>query len=148
MGEYGSAALGTAPGACLPCPAGCAACTNRTACTACNGALALEAGACSNPASRKVVSRNEGYEQLLGTAASIKASAGTGELDLGYTIGSLGMTTPTRAPATNASNVSVAEQYEVQQILLVADKALNGSFTLSFNGAVTAPLDAQALHQP
>ena len=37
---------------------------------------------------------------------------------------------------------------QVQQILLVADKALNGSFTLSFNGAVTAPLDAQALHQP
>ena len=34
---------------------------------------------------------------------------------------------------------------QVQQILLVADKALNGSFTLSFNGAVTAPLDAQAL---
>ena len=84
------------------------------------------------------------------------------------------MTTPTRAPATNASNVSVAEQYEVrpplltmiarwyervvltmmcvlccvpqvQQILLVADKTLNGSFTLSFNGAVTTPLDAQAL---
>ena len=61
---------------------------------------------------------NEGYAQLLGTAASIKASAGTGELDLGYTIGSLGMTTPTRAPATNASNISVAEQYEVQRLLL------------------------------
>ena len=118
MGEYGSAALGAAPGACLPCPAGCAACTSRTECTACNGALALLAGVCSSPESRKVGSRNEGYEQLLGTAASIKASAGTGKLDLGYTIGSLGMTTPTRAPATNASNISVAEQYEVQQLLL------------------------------
>ena len=71
-GEYGAPASATAPGACLRCPAGCAACSNRTACTACTGGLTLRAGVCSSPASRAAVSRTEGYEQLLGTAASIK----------------------------------------------------------------------------
>ena len=92
-----------------------------------------------------MTTKDEGYVELLDTAASIKEAAGAGTLDLGYAIGGMSMATPTRSSAANASNASAAEQYEVQQILLVGDKALNGSFTLSFNGAVTAPLDAQAL---
>lgn len=115
-GEYGSG------GTCVACEEGCTRCRATGACTACTEGLVLRDGRCGPPSGAVRRFKNETTNQLFGIANRTKSLASAGELDMGYTVGSILMETPTvpvaQGPAVDLTGSPV---YERQRIVIVGN---------------------------
>ena len=101
--------------------------------------IELVNGICT-PASGANFGRDAAHDELVVLASSAKDKAGSGQLDTGYPVASVALSEPPPRPIFTGPNATEPEVTEIQRIVLTGDKAMSGTFSVTFNDEKSGPI--------
>ena len=148
---------------CTRCEAPCAACSGRASdCTGCATGHRLVAGGCIARTAALVAEEEAlSLQELGGLVSAARVQATTG-LDAGYPVSTLTLLVPALHTAANITDGALTPEIQIVRIQghgIIASAfnttgepiaytcALNGTFTLTFNGETTEPIDIYDSHE-